>query len=319
MPGIPLFIDCDTGIDDALALAYLLADEGVNIVGIGAVSGNTSATRGALNTLALLEAAGRDDIPVALGDTDFWNHPYAGGSPHVHGADGVGGLGLEPRSLELDPRSATDLLADLARQYPGQLRVLALGPLTNMARFAEAHPAEVQLIERVVVMGGAFDVLGNVSEAAEANIHNDPEAAAIVCAGEWPLTFVPLDVTMKHLLTRDEADEIGRIPGAVPVALRGMLDIYLDFYAEYYGFDGCALHDPLAALLVADAVSVTEFLTPDAVGVVTETPHRGRTVALSTDGDPTVFAGPERIVVQQISRSASEVLRERLAAHDWPA
>ncbi len=133
----PILVDCDTGIDDALALAYLLAEPSVEVVGVTTVSGNTDAARAAANTLSLFELAGVDDIPVAVGAHDFRGRAYAGGAPHVHGDDGVGGIALTAAARAHDARPAVELIDHLAQRHP-DLTVLALGPLTNLAAYAEA-------------------------------------------------------------------------------------------------------------------------------------------------------------------------------------
>ncbi|GAA1980716.1 nucleoside hydrolase [Microbacterium pumilum] len=313
---IPLYLDCDTGIDDALALAYLLAEPAVRIVGIGTVSGNVSAERAASNTLALLELAGRTDIPVAVGATDPLHGTFHGGAPQVHGKDGVGGIGLVPETSAVVAASAVDLLRDLADEWSGQLHVLAVGPLTNLARFASTHPESVSNIADVVVMGGAFDRRGNVSETAEANIHNDPEAAAATFEAEWPITIVPLDITMDHALTEADARQIEAIQGSLPPQLAAMLATYLDYYEQgVFGIRQCALHDPLAAIIAADAAEVLREDQPAAVRVETEGEHRGRTVAVS---DVALASSHDRRIVLEIAHPAAATLITALRSYDWP-
>ena len=311
---IPLFVDCDTGIDDALALAYLLAEPAVRVVGIGTVSGNVSATQAARNTLALLELAGRADIPVAIGATDPLHGEFKGGAPAVHGVDGVGGIGLVPRTSTVVTTSAIDLLRDLAQEWNGRLRMLALGPLTNLAHFSTTHAASLPLIADVVVMGGAFDHPGNITAVAEANIHNDPEAAAVVFDGDWPLTVVPLDITMKHVLSEQDADAIAAIQGELPPRLAQMLGTYFDFYESVLGIRHCALHDPLAAIVAAGTVGFTTNPRPIEMSVVVEGPDRGLTLAHASSGQR-----HERRIVRDIAEPASQTLLRQLRTHSWPA
>ncbi|SIT68184.1 nucleoside hydrolase [Microbacterium sp. RU33B] len=317
LDAIPVYVDCDTGIDDALALAYLLAEPRVRIVGIGTVSGNVAADRAATNTIALLEAAGRVDIPVAIGE----HHPiagtFAGGAPHVHGHDGVGGFGLTAEHFAPDTRTAVELMTDLAHAHRRQLRVLALGPLTNLARFAESCPEEVEHVSRVIVMGGAFAHRGNVTPVAEANIHNDPEAAHRVFSTRWSIDVVPLDVTMHHVLTEADAHALAQVAGRIPAYLSRMLDTYLDFYADVYGVRQCALHDPLAAIIAADAITVTSADEPADVRVETQGEERGRTVSVATRYGE---AGPHRSrrIVNGVAGSAFETLLDRVRSHNWP-
>jgi len=147
----PILVDCDTGIDDALALAYLLAEPSVEVVGVTTVSGNTDAARAAANTLSLFELAGEDDVPVAIGAHDFRARAYAGGAPHVHGDDGLGGIALTAAVRAHDARAAVELIDHVASRHP-DLTVLALGPLTNLAAYAEAPG--VARFDHLVVMGG---------------------------------------------------------------------------------------------------------------------------------------------------------------------
>src|SRR5688500_17300121 len=137
----PFYLDCDTGIDDALALAYLLAAPTADVVGIGTVSGNVSAAVGARNTLDLLQLAGHAHIPVALGAHDPLAGQFGGGAPWVHGDNGIGGVQLTTASAGLASESAAEMLVRLAHEHPGTLRVLAIGPLTNIAEALRLEPA----------------------------------------------------------------------------------------------------------------------------------------------------------------------------------
>lgn len=303
----PILVDCDTGIDDALALAYLWAEPAVEVVGITTVSGNTDAARAAANTLSLLELAGIDDIPVAVGAHDFRGRGYAGGAAHVHGHDGVGGIALAAAARGNDARPAVELIGHLASRHP-DLTVLALGPLTNLAAYAET-PGALPL-ERVVVMGGAFAHSGNVTAWAEANIHNDPEAAAVVFAQPWDTTVVPLDVTMTQTLDAADLVRLEAIRGALPRALARMLPPYLDFYTgRVFPDRRCALHDPLAAMIAAGVLRGVSVQS-GRIEVRLERGERGRTVASGRSATQRWVRGMEG--------SAVEVLFERLEDREWP-
>lgn len=303
----PILVDCDTGIDDALALAYLLAEPTVEIVGVTTVSGNTDAARAAANTLSLFELAGVDDIPVAIGAHDFRDHPYAGGAPHVHGADGVGEIALAAAARAHDARAAVELIDHLAQRHPG-LTVLALGPLTNLAAYAETP--SVAAFDRLVIMGGAFAHSGNVTAWAEANIHNDPEAAAVVFAQDWDVTAVPLDVTMTQTLDATDLVRLEAIPGALPQALAAMLPLYLDFYeGRVFPDRRCALHDPLAAMVAAGALRGVSVVR-GRIDVRLERGERGRTVSS--------HASDAQRWVRGMEGSAAEVLLDTLERREWP-
>jgi purine nucleosidase len=274
----PFYLDCDTGIDDALALAYLLAAPAADLVGIGAVSGNVSAAVGARNTLDLLSLAGSSHIPVALGAHDPLAGSFGGGAPWVHGENGIGEVSLAPSPAPLAPESAAEMLVRLARTYPGTLRVLAIGPLTNIAEALRLEPALPSLVHSVTVMGGAALAPGNITPVAEANIWNDPEAAALVLAADWDITLVPLDVTMASVLEEHHRQELLASSAPVPRALGEMLGYYFRFYEGIYGRPCSAMHDPLAAALAVGAVQAAVAPVVRAAVDTSTGPSRGQTV-----------------------------------------
>lgn len=273
----PLYFDCDTGVDDAVALAYLLSSPEVALAGIGTVSGNVSAAQAADNTLRLLALAERD-LPVAVGE----HHPIAGtfhgGAPHVHGANGLGGVDLPAAAAAPVAEDAADMLLRLSHEHDGALEILAVGPLTNLARALERDPALPGRIAKVTIMGGAALVPGNITPVAEANIGNDAEAARAVIAAEWPIVLVPLDSTMDNVL--EEADRVRLVEegGLLASAVGRMLDHYFDFYVTEYGRRSSALHDPLAAALAVGGVrAVVAPAVPVEVDA-TDGPGRGQTI-----------------------------------------
>ena len=274
----PLYFDCDTGIDDSLALGYLVESPEIEVVGIGSVSGNTDAARAARNTLDVLALAGISGVPVAVGAHDPLRGSYAGGAPHVHGDNGIGGIVL-PTSPETPvDGSAAELLVRLAREHAGELRVLAVGPFTNLALALDLEPRLPELVADVVVMGGAALAPGNISAVAEANVANDPEAARVVLEAPWPVTLVPLDVTMVNLLEESDRRVLLAAERPLPQALGAILDLYFDFYRPIFGRRCSALHDPLAAAIVTGGVRAT--LAPVVrVGVDdSDGPGRGQTI-----------------------------------------
>ncbi|KQR00495.1 nucleoside hydrolase [Arthrobacter sp. Leaf141] len=253
----PFFLDCDTGIDDALALVYLLASPRADLVGIGTVSGNVSAANGARNTLDLLNLAGHPDIPVAVGAHDPQAGTFHGGAPHVHGDNGIGGVDLVPSDREPVKATAAELLVQLAHKYAGDLRLVAIGPLTNIAEALRLEPRLPELIAEVTIMGGAALVPGNISAVAEANIANDPEAAAEVLAADWNVTLVPLDVTMTNVLEENHRQELLASEHPASQALGEMLGHYFGFYVDIFGRECSAMHDPLAAAIAVRGVEPT--------------------------------------------------------------
>jgi purine nucleosidase len=277
-PRWPLYLDCDTGVDDALALAYLAATPVVDLLGVGSVSGNIDAATGARNTLDLLALLGRSEVPVAVGAHDPLAVGYRGGAPHVHGGNGIGGVVLPPAATVPVAESAAELLVRLAHEHPGRLRVLAIGPLTNLALALRLEPRLPELVAEVTIMGGAALVPGNVTPVAEANIHNDPEAAAEVFDAPWPILLVPLDVTMDHALTERHRRQILAIDHPVAPYLGSMLAPYLTHYADVFGEPACAMHDPLAAALAVGGLRPGSAPTVRVVVDAGDGPGRGQTV-----------------------------------------
>jgi purine nucleosidase len=278
MPRQPIYLDCDTGIDDSMALAYLLARDDVDLVGVGSVFGNVDAARAARNTLDLLALAGRTDVPVAIGAADPEAGRFDGGVPHIHGRNGIGDVELPPSGRDPEAGSAAQLLVRLAREHPGRLRIVTVGPLTNVAAALRSETELIGLVSDVTVMGGAAMAPGNISAVAEANIGNDPEAAAQVLAAAWPITLVPLDVTMANTLEEPDREALLGADRPVARALGAMLDHYCDFYLDIYGRRCSALHDPLAAAIAAGGA--VPLLAPTVHVTVDDTagPGRGQTL-----------------------------------------
>ena len=251
----------------------------MRIVGIGTVSGNLASAPAARNALDLIALAGQPDIPVAVGAHDHLSHGYGGGAPHVHGANGIGDVEL-PRSTR-EPRAghAVDLLLELSHTYAGELEILAIGPLTNLALALHSDPNLPERIRAVTIMGGAGIAAGNITPVAEANIGNDPEAAAAVLAADWDVTLVPLDVTMEHTLEEPDRAALLEASAPFPRALGEILDHYFDFYEPTYGRRMSALHDPLAAALAVGDIAATRApLVPITVDT-SAGPGRGQTIA----------------------------------------
>lgn len=273
-----VFVDCDPGIDDAVALAYLAARPEVQILGVGAVFGNNTVTVTARNALRLLALYGRPDVPVAVGaGRPLVQEPRL--AEHVHGDNGLGDVELPEPEREPVAESAAELLVRLARENPGELDVLAVGPLTNLAIAIGLEPRLPELVRRLVVMGGAVEVPGNVGSHAEANIVNDPEAAEVVFAAGFDLDLVALDITMKTVATSDWLDRLKEVPGERAERTSAFLDFYADFYKGIFGVRQCAMHDPLAAAVLADPHLVTEAFEAPIRVELTGSLTRGMTVA----------------------------------------
>ncbi|GAA3487486.1 nucleoside hydrolase [Streptomyces cremeus] len=251
----PLLMDCDTGVDDALALLYLALSPDVDLRAVTTVGGNTAARQAAVNTLQVLELVGRTDIPVAAGADRTLNGSLPHYATHVHGDNGIGNVQLPAPTAPVADTDAVDLIIETARQADGALSLLATAPLTNLALALRREPRLPELVRHLTVMGGAVHHPGNITPLAEANIGNDPEAAALVLAADWDLTIVPLDVTMReNLTTATQRDLLAHGSPACVFAARA-LDVYFDFHEEVaLPFRGSACHDPLAAAIAAGHV-----------------------------------------------------------------
>jgi purine nucleosidase len=248
---VRIILDTDPGIDDALAMLYLAAQPDAEIVAVGSVHGNVPSPRAADNALRVLEVAGLDEVPVAVGA----HRPLAQElrtAEFVHGDDGLGGHAGQSQRRPVDC-SAAEQLVRLARENPGELSVLALGPLTNIALAVLLEPRLPELLRSIVVLGGALGVPGNVTAYAEANIWHDPEAADLVFdAGFDNLTLVGLDVT--ETARTDEAwlDALAGVASPRAQFAAALLDHYSGFYSNMFGFRTATMHDPLAAALLVN-------------------------------------------------------------------
>ena len=255
-----VLVDADVGIDDAIALVLLAAARPeVELVAVGSVHGNCSAGDAAQNALRVLELCGLGDVPVALGAAEPLVQPVAL-APFVHGHDGLGDVGFPPPRGRVTGEHAADQLVRLAREQPGELDLLALGPLTNLGLALRRDPDVLAAFRSVVVMGGSgpFPRLG-VLRQVDANIDHDPDAAALVVgAPRRRLVMVGVNVTMPTVL--DEA-AIARIAAAdTPQAafVSAILEAYLNFYQHKWGRRVCSVHDPLAAAVLLDASLATQ-------------------------------------------------------------
>ncbi|MDH7571597.1 MAG: nucleoside hydrolase, partial [Armatimonadota bacterium] len=280
-------IDCDTGVDDSLAILLALRSAELCVEAITTVSGNTTADRAARNTLITLETLGVAPAPpVACGERAPLERPLLT-APHVHGGDGLGGITLlrepdgtrrypEPR-LGLLPREGVDVILDAVARFPDELTLITLGPLTNVARAMVRNPARMRRVRQILVMGGAFRVYGNTTPVSEFNIHVDPHAAQLVLDFGVPLTMVPLDVTERVRWTRTEA-EVAAAHSPVARFARDVTRQYAAYHRQHDGFDGCYLHDPITVGLAIDETlceSVPCLVQVETAGDVTT----GQTVA----------------------------------------
>jgi purine nucleosidase len=282
---LPLILDVDTGIDDSLALLYAAASPDADLIAATCVSGNIEAEQVGINTRAVLELAGRTDVEVAMGRQIPLVRPLET-TPETHGPQGLGHATLPPPSRPLSDRHAVDLILDEARRRPGEITLVTLGPLTNLALAVLREPTLPRLLKGYALMGGAFGVSGNTTPTTEWNIHCDPEAAKIVFRA-WgdAMTADPtiprplalgLDVTEQARIEPEHIVRLARRAGSSPddsIPERGddpmapersvashpvvryvadALRFYFEFHQQFDGFYGAFIHDPLAVAATLD-------------------------------------------------------------------
>lgn len=243
-----VILDVDTGIDDALAIAYAVNSDELDMVGITTSFGNTNVDEATRNTLQLLELLGREDIPVYPGAGKPLFRPHLKQkATFIHGEDAMGNHSLPLPKTKPSEKHAVDFIIEMVNKHPNEITLVFVASMANLALAIMKDPSIVGKVERVVIMGGAATVPGNVTSAAEANIYTDPEAAEFVFQSGLPVTMVGLDVTMQTLLPREQL-EVWRRKGT-PLAdfMAHIVEYYINAYKKFFpGIKGCALHDPLA-------------------------------------------------------------------------
>lgn len=302
-----IFVDTDPGIDDAVALAYLAAQPDVDIVGVGSVFGNNPIEVTTDNALRLLRLFGRPEVPVAKGAArGLVATPLF--AEEVHGGNGLGGVEIPPTSDGPVAESAAETLVRLARAAPGEISLLTLGTLTNIALALMLEPELPRLLGRVVIMGGAVTCPGNTTPWTEANVVKDPEAAERVLSAGFDATLVALDVTMRTLATEPWLAELAGARSQSARYCSRFLEFYVSSYSQRLKRRACPIHDALAAGILLDPSLVTEALEVP-VRVELRGEHtRGMTIAdLRPDR-----VGDERPVVRVATEVGSDLFLKRL-------
>ena len=240
-----IIIDTDPGQDDAVAILLALASpEEIDLLGITCVAGNVPLELTERNARTVCELAGRPDVKVFAGCDRPLNRPLVT-AEHVHGKTGLDGIDLPVPRMALQPGHGVDLIIDTLRAEPaGCVTLVPIGPLTNIATAFLRAPDIVEKVQAVVLMGGAYFEVGNITPAAEFNIYVDPEAAQVVFNSGVELVVMPLDVTHKALTTRPRVEAFRKLPGAVGPAVAAWTDFFERFDKEKYGSEGAPLHDP---------------------------------------------------------------------------
>lgn len=301
-----IILDLDTGIDDALALAYTLGSPELDLIGVTATYGNVLVEAGVRNDLALLELFGRSDVPVYAGEP----HALAKESfevleisAFIHGKNGIGEAEVPEPTGKVQELSAVDFLIESVERYGEELMIVPTGAMTNIAAAMQKSEAFARNAQ-IVFMGGALTVPGNVSQWAEANVNQDPEAADIMVRNAGDITMVGLDVTLQTLLTYAETATWRALGTPAGNFLADATDYYIKAYdttAPHLG--GCGLHDPLAVGVAIDPSLVT--LLPINLKVDTEGPTRGRTI-----GDEVRLNDPQKNCKVAVGVDVDRFLKE---------
>lgn len=252
-----IIFDTDPGIDDAMALLLALSSPEINVVGLTTVFGNTHIDGTTRNALNLLDFAGRTDIPVARGAGRPMVAPPGMLGEFVHGSDGMGNIGwtqVNNPNQKTDPRHAAQFIVDTVMSRPGEITLVPVGPLTNIGLALQLEPRIVQNVKRVVLMGGTVTKPGNVSPTAEANIHNDPHASAMVFGAGWDLTMLGLDVTEATLIDEPFFTSLRESNNKFGQFVAKIIPFYQHFHHTAYGYmnGSTNTHDPSAIMYLID-------------------------------------------------------------------
>jgi len=278
-----IILDTDPGVDDAMAIAYALAHPDIDLLALTTVFGNINIDFATRNAQYILDTLGANSVAVAKGAAIPGVQSPLPHADFVHGADGLGNqypgsrpghpaasaaaLRSDARHAKLEPLDAADYIIDSARSAPGQITLVAVGPLTNIAEAFRREPELPNMVAGLVIMGGTVDEPGNVSPVTEANFLNDPHAADAVFAADWPATIVGLDVTHRIMLSDSHlqrlADETGRSGQLIWQTSR----FYVDFYTRNRGTELATDQEAEPQCAMHDAAAIAYVLLPEAFTV----------------------------------------------------
>ncbi len=302
-----MILDLDVGIDDTLAVAYALGSPEVELVGITTTYGNVTTEQSTLNALAVCDLFGRPDIPVYPGlpcasfAEDFTVQPI---SAFIHGKNGIGEVEIPASNRTAQGQSAVDFIIEAVHVWGDDLVYVPTGPLTNLDAAIAKDPSIVGEVGRVVLMGGALTVPGNVTPWSEANISQDPDAANRVFRSGIPATMIGLDVTLQTLLTYKETALWRETATVAGDRLADITDYYIKAYETTSPhLNGCGLHDPLACAVAVDP-SLVECL-PINMMVDVDGPTRGRTI-----GNPELLNDPCKAMEVAVRVDVERFLKE---------
>ncbi|MCA2002876.1 MAG: nucleoside hydrolase [Chloroflexi bacterium] len=243
-----ILLDTDPGIDDSLAILLALASPEISLEGLSVVHGNSSAAQGTINALSVLELARAGHIPVYKGCELPLVQPSLL-APETHGVSGIGYAKLPPPQAKPQASHASDFLIDRIMSQPGEISLVCIGPLTNIALAIRKEPRIAENVKEVFVMGGAIRHEGNTTPLAEFNAYVDPHAAHIVFHSGMPIVLTPLDVTYQCVLSPADLDRLAQINSPITKFIADSTRFYMEFHDEYQSIKGCVINDPLTMAL----------------------------------------------------------------------
>ena len=271
-----IIIDTDPGIDDAMAILFAFAAPELEVLGLTTIFGNVLTATATQNALHLVEFAGRSSVPVVHGAAKPLHVMYHGAAAFVHGEDGLGNTNQPAPTLQPHPLTAAQFIVETIMAHPGEVTLVPVGPLTNIALALLLEPRIINHVAEVVIMGGAATVNGNVNPAAEANIYNDPHAADLVFTADWPVTMVGLDVTTKVIMDDAYLAGLCRNGGRTAQYIRDISHFYLAFHQQVHDIYAAHTHDPAAIAYLLDPTLFQTMQGP--IRVITEGVGRGQTL-----------------------------------------
>jgi purine nucleosidase len=254
-PGRKVIIDCDPGHDDVLALLLAAGDPAVDLLGVTTVAGNQTIERVTRNACVAATVAGLHDLTIVAGCRDPLIRPLETAA-EIHGESGLDGPAPIEPTVAPTPGHAVDFIIDTVLAQPGEVSLVALGPLTNVALALRKAPELAGAVERISLMGGSW-TRGNMTPAAEFNIYVDPEAAAVVFAAPWDITMVGLDVTHQALFTPEVAAEFAALATPVSRWVGELMAFFGESYQTSAGMSAPPLHDPCALAVLIDPAIVS--------------------------------------------------------------